>query len=289
MLMLNSKKLVFVLPILFLIACSNPNTPQDVAQEFWQSVISNKPEKVVKYSTLTDSKQFDHFSKNWKGYQFGAGKVVIEGDKASVDSNFTSSAGSDEKPRTFMTRLVHRNQRWIVDYDQTRKEMQGGVIAQVLESVNQAGENLKTQIREIADNLDIKLERMGDELDALSATIDAKAKDNINQFAAEIRESIKKLELSIQQALKDKGNNWSEQDRNTMNEISLGLREDDERLSKPSLGAIAVSSRHVGKIQRQLSAIDNRVSENQKNQWHELSQEIEKQIQQVVDEFTADD
>ena len=62
--------LIFTTLIGFLLSsCQSPEAPQQVAQHFWQAVIEDKPDEVVKYSTLVDVKDYDRFSANWGGFQ----------------------------------------------------------------------------------------------------------------------------------------------------------------------------------------------------------------------------
>ena len=52
---------------LVLSACGKPETPQEVSQVFWQSVIDNDIAAVVKHSTLGSEKGYDAFSRDWTG------------------------------------------------------------------------------------------------------------------------------------------------------------------------------------------------------------------------------
>lgn len=63
--------------VLMLSACSE-KTPQETAELFWEAVISNDAADALKYSTLTDPREYDGFTRNWTGYQASWGKIVIE-------------------------------------------------------------------------------------------------------------------------------------------------------------------------------------------------------------------
>lgn len=288
MLKRNSLKSFFFLLVLILLSCSAPNTPQQVTQAFWQSVLENKSDGIVKYSTLTDSKQYDHFSKNWQNYQLSFGKVVIDGEDASVECKF-SSTSEPGRDRVFATHLVRRDEKWVVDYAKTNEDIQGGPIGSLLGQITQAGKALSKQLGEEASHLDIKLKQMGEELEALTKSLESKAKPSVDKLAAELRKNLKALEQSIQRALKDKDRNWSEHDRNELTEISADLQKDNDSLANPSVSAIAASSKNVGEIQQRLNSIDEHISGEHKKRWVELSQEFEKKIQDIIDELAEDD
>lgn len=289
MLKLNVFTFFLILSTSFLSACSTPKTPQQVTQVFWQSVLDGKTEEIVKYSTLTDSKQYDHFSKSWENYRPSLGKIVIEGENARIETNFTASADTKDEKRLFTTHLVQRDGNWLVDYARTKEEIQGGVIGNLLGKLGQAGKQLSSQLDETAGNLDIKLKRMGDELEALAKSLDEKTKSSVNKLSDELRKNLLDLEQSIQRALQDKDRNWSEHDRSVLNEVSKDLQNDKNRLANSNVDAIAVSSRNVGEIQQRLSSIDEQISGELKKQWLELSQDFEKNLQEIIDELAEDD
>ncbi|MCP3690200.1 MAG: hypothetical protein GY784_17490, partial [Gammaproteobacteria bacterium] len=104
-------------------SCQSPETPQQVSQHFWQAVIEDKADEVVKYSTLVDVKNYDRFSMNWSGFQPSLGKITIENNNASVVSQFTPATGADLEERKLTTYLIMQNENWKVDYQQTRDAM----------------------------------------------------------------------------------------------------------------------------------------------------------------------
>jgi len=282
-------KLAILCCAILLVACSGPKTPQEVAQAFWKSVLENDVGDIVKYSTLTDAKQYDHFSKNWSGYTATWGKLVIEGEKASVGSRFEISGDKEKETREFTTRLIKRNDQWMVDYASTNEEVQGGVIGNLLGQLSTAGKNLSQQLGEAASGFDIQLKRMGDELDKLAKSLDSKTKKSVDKFADDLRERIEELEQSIQKALKDKDKDWSEDDKKVLNEVSNDLKQDKERLSQPSIEAIASSSKNVGQSQLRLNSLDESGSSDYKKRWRDLTKKFEDSVDDIIDELSNED
>jgi len=178
-------------------SCQSPETPQQVAQHFWQAVIEDKPDKVVKYSTLVDVKDYDRFSTNWSGFQPSLGKITIEKNNASVVSQFTPPTGADLKERKLTTYLVMQNEEWKVDYQNTRDKMK----------TDKAG------------NLFGRLNQIGKKLQELSDQVGSDAAEGVEKFADELEKSIKELEESIDRALKDDRKQVPEQGEEDLQEV----------------------------------------------------------------------
>ncbi len=184
-------------------SCQSPETPQQVTQHFWQAVIEDKVDEVVKHSTLADVKDYDRFSMNWSGFQPSLGKITIENNNASVVSQFTPATGADLKERKLTTYLVMQNEEWKVDYQKTRDEMKTDKAGGLFEKLNQIGKDLQKQLENSADDFNSEMEQLGEKLKELSDQVGSDAAEGVEKFADELEKSIKELEKSIDRALKD--------------------------------------------------------------------------------------
>lgn len=190
------------LSLFLLSSCQTPETPQQVAGHFWQAVIEDSPDEVIKYSTLVDIKDYDRFSKDWAGFQYDLGKITIEDNKAGVESTFTPPGGADEKKRKLTTYLVIQNEVWKVDYQKTRDAFKADKAGGLFGKLNQLGKELSKQLESSTDELNTELENLGDKLKELSDQIGSDAAEGIEQFSDELEKSIEELEESIDRALK---------------------------------------------------------------------------------------
>lgn len=211
--------IVAILIGFLLSSCQSPETPQQVAQHFWQAVIEDKPERVVEYSILVDVKDYDRFSMNWNGFQPSWGKITIENNNASVESRFTPPTAADSKERKLITYLVMQNEAWKVDYQKTRDAMKKDKAASLFEKLNQIGKALQEQLENSADELNIELEQLGEKLQELSDQVESDAAEGVEKFADELEKSIKQLEESIDRALKDDRRRVPEQGDGELQEI----------------------------------------------------------------------
>jgi gas vesicle protein len=200
-------------------SCQSPETPQQVAQHFWQAVIEDKPDKVVKYSTLVDVKDYDRFSTNWSGFQPSLGKITIEKNNASVVSQFTPPTGADLKERKLTTYLVMQNEEWKVDYQKTRDEMKTDKAGNLFGRLNQIGKKLQEQLENSADEFNSEMEQLGKKLQELSDQVGSDAAEGVEKFADELEKSIKELEESIDRALKDDRKQVPEQGEEDLQEV----------------------------------------------------------------------
>ena len=273
--------------VLLLSACFGPKTPQDVTQNFWNAALNNNAKDAVKYSTLTDTKYYDSFLKDWNGYQSSFGKVTIEEKVASVVSEFSGPANSGQDNRSFTTYLVLRNKEWKVDYDRTKNSIHGGALGDLFSKLGHLGDDLSSQIISSADSFKLEMDRMGKELEQMSDSFGQQASKSIEKYAEQLRNSIKELEDSINRALKEENNNLSDEDRRVLREIAADLDQDSESLSEPSVEAVARGSKKVGEKQKQLEMIGNDSLDEYKKEWRELSKQFEEAMRMMMNELSS--
>lgn len=278
---------VLVGSVLLLTACLGPKTPQEVTRAFWGAVLNNDASDAVKYSTLTETRYYDGFSKDWSGFEPSWGKVTIEGNEASVVSTFSSPANSGIDSRRFVTYLVLRNERWKVDYDRTKVSVNGGAFGRVYDQLSQLSDDLSMGLQSSADSIRLDMDRMSRDLEQLSKSLSREARKGIEQFAEELRNSIEALRESINRALKQDDKDLSDKDRRILQEVSADLDHDNDNLSEPTVQAISDSSRNVGRAQLRLESIESKSADKYKKEWRELSEKVEKAMRKMMDELST--
>jgi len=280
-----SRLSLLLFSVFLLSACLAPKTPQEVTKAFWGAVINDDAASAVEYSTLTDVKDFDGFSKVWKGFKPTWGKVIIDGEEASVVSSFASPENSDMDKREFTTYLVRQGDTWKVDYSRTKDAVNGGALGSLFGALSQLGSDLSKQFESSANDFRHEMERMSKELEAMSEELGKQSSESINQYADELRKNIQELEESINRALKDRNNKLTDEERQKLQEVAKDLDKDKENLSDPTPESVAESSINVGKAQQQLDAISNEYVNEYKKQWRELSKQLEEEMQRMMNEL----
>jgi hypothetical protein len=286
---LDLHRIVFLCSVLLLSACLGPKTPQETTQVFWKSVINNQIEDVAEYSTLVDVKHYDGFSKNWSEFQPAWGKVVIDGDRARVESTFTKTGDSEAANREFMTYLIRRNEKWIVDYPRTHQAVQGDVISNMLGAFSQASKNISAHIEAAASEFRSEMKRMHKEVGELSTFADQQVSTSIERLTQALRESIKELEASVNRALKEHDKNLSGRDRRVLREAAIDLNRDRKNLSQPTMQTVARGRKNLGEVHKQLDSIDDQVAENYKQKWQRWHLIIETDIKRLSKELSESD
>ena len=273
--------------VLLLSACFAHKTPQEVADIFWESVISNDVQDVVKYSTLTSASGYDGFSQDWSGYQLSWGRVVIDGDEASIVSELAKLDSSGADNRKFVTYLIRQDEEWKVDYVRTGEDLRGGLFANLFGQLDQLGKNISDQFRTSSKGFSAEMERMSEEFEGLSHEIGEQASESIKRYGEDLRRSIDELAESARRALKEQEENLSDRDRRVLNEVVVNLNQDSENLSRPSVQSISEGSKNLGKAQQQLESVDDEVVGKYKEEWHEWGEKVEADLRKILDELSA--
>lgn len=275
--------LLSVATLLLVSACFSPKTPQEVTETFWQAVIEDDKESVVKYSTLAGTKSYDSFSHDWHGYQPKWGKVVIDQSRASVDSELISPANSEAKNQKITTHLILLNNKWTVEYDQTARGIHSeDALSEFVGKLNSLGQGLAKQLEFSAQELESQIEKFSNEFETFSKQFEQQATDSLEAFAAELEASIRKLEESINHALKDKDNRLSNEQKRKLKEVSSDLGDDADRLSQPSAGSIVESGKSVSAAQLKLQSIDNDSLNEYRKEWQALFDRIESSLRRQL-------
>lgn len=279
-------RLIVLLGALALLpACIGPKTPQEVTQAFWEAVIDNNAKDAVTYSTLTDTKYYDGFSREWRGYQISMEKVVIEGNKASVDTLLESPPNSGADNHKIVTYLVQRNDEWLVDYTRTSESVHGGALGALFGSLSRMGDDLSHQLQSSADNFKSDMERMSKELEEMSSSLSQQASESIERYAEELNKSINEMVESINRALEE-NKDLTPKDRRTLKEVAADLDTSSQQLANPSAESVAEGSKTLGRAQQQLQSIDGGSSDPYKQQWNELAERFDKGLREMLDELS---
>jgi len=284
---LNLRLFLITCSVILLSACSAPKTPQEVTRAFWEAVLNNDAGKAAKYSTLVDPQKYDGFSKDWTGYQPSWGKVVIEGNRASIVSEFFSPARSGQENRQLTTYLVRIDEQWKVDYDRTGRGISGGAFAELFDRLSQMGDEFSQQLQYSSSEFNAEMERLGDELEAKSSELDRQASEIMDRYAKELNETIDELVDSINRALEDGKEKLSDKDRQVLIEVSNDLEAGSQELSDPDAQSIAENSVSVGHAQVRLQSIENDAFSEYQKQWQELTEQYKQDVEKMLAELNS--
>ncbi|MBB5213001.1 hypothetical protein [Microbulbifer hydrolyticus] len=189
-------------------ACSGPETPQQVTVAFWDAAIRDDMSGAVRYSTLDSVERYDAFSVEWDSYQPKWGKVVIDGDEASVAVELSSPERG--RIRSFTTYLVQRDGEWLVDYERTAMSINGGVFGDLLSKFDLFRKDLSKQFERSADEAGIQMDQMLEELESSGKEMSEQASEALEVYSEELQRTLEALDESLQRTLEERKNRPSE-------------------------------------------------------------------------------
>lgn len=272
---------------LILSGCFSPKSPQDVTREFWEAVITQNVNNVIKYSTLVDASSYDSFNEKWDGYQLVLGKIVIDANQANVETKFSKIDNNNENQRKLNTYLIKQDDEWKVDYVHTAKSMNGDVFGQFLGQLDVLGKKLSDTLKDSSNKFSIEMKRLEDELKIFAQSTSDEANKIIEQHGAELKKSIEELAKSIERALKEHNDDLSEEDKILLIKISDDLNKSQQTLSEPTVSNINQSNRNLIQVQQQLDELNNENITDYKKQWHDWQYSFERDMQSLLDALSA--
>jgi len=284
---LKRNLIAFIAPLLILSACFAEKTPLEVSQVFWASVISHDLDNAVKYSSLSNTQQYDGFSQNWSQTQASWGKIIIDGKQASVETIISRPGSPHPESRSFNTYLIQINDAWIVDYEKTRQGMNSTPLSSLFNQLSQIGESFTEKLKDSSQSFSQEMERMSKELETLSDSISEEATQSMEQYAEALSKSLEELANSIERSLEDQKEKLSEQDRRTLIKIRDELKEDSRELSEPSLESIANGSKTIARAKLELEIIDDDKVGQYKKQWQQWEEKFESDMKKLLDELSS--
>ncbi len=274
-----------LLLMLLFSACFEPETPQETAEAFWNAVTKDDARGAVRYSTLEDVRHYDAFGKVWGGLKPTWGRVVIDGDSASVAAEFNAPGRPAEESRHVVTYLVRQEGRWTVDYARTSTALQGGVFTLLLGELGKLGRQLSEQLAASSEDIRLEMDAMAEKMEAYSETLNEQASESIERHGDALRRSIDELAASAREALKDPEANLTAEERRALDDVAGDLEEESERLCDPDVASMAESSKNAEAAQQRLITINKEALEQYKRQWRAWQEQFEAEARRFLEEL----
>ncbi len=272
---------------LLLLACGGPESPQEVTQAFWDSVIDAQPKEAVRYSTLTDGQYYDGFGREWGGYQATWGRVVIDGDEAQIDSQFAAPPNSGLQDRAFVTHLVRREGAWKVDYTRTARNLSGGPFGELMGRLDQLGAQLSQSLQASGKSVESEIQRLARELSAHSNALGERASDEFAAYADRLQQSLRAMVESIERSLKEDDRQLPDRDRQVLTQVAADLESEQGQLEEPTVIAVVRSSERVSAAQERLAAIRSETISDYQQQWEKQAKQYAEQVRTFLERLSA--
>ena len=260
--------------VLALAGCSQPETPQQVAEAFWRAVAENDADAVAEFSTLGSPSKFDGFRKDWTGIEPTYGRVVIDDQEATVVTRLPPEVGTEGEHQELITFLTKDATSWRVDYNRTEEALlRPSLFGNLMGELNKLGEKLQNSFSSSSNDLEATMNEFARNFEAYSAEVERKTRDAVEDFGALMQRAIEKLQQSIDEALKE-GEAATQEDKVILTQASRSLGNEIEALEEPTMDALAQTSRTLAKTGERLTQLSAETYNQYRDDWEAQLEEM---------------
>ncbi|MGM0570929.1 hypothetical protein [Marinobacter sp.] len=264
---------------LLLAGCSNPETPQEVTQAFWEAVLENDGETAAELSTLVDESGFDRFGMDWTGAEVSWGRVTVEDGHASIGTTFSGLEATEGKALETTTRLIRINDRWQVDYHHTGDEIEAELrLESLMGSFRSLGDSLRSRFADESEKAAQEMDRLAAEFATLAGEAERELTALVEQYSDNLKREMDQFARSLNEA-RQQNPDASPDDRQTLEQAQEAIQDQQETLEREGPDAATEVSRELARIQQQLSELSGRSYDQLKKElagWMEqLNRELE--------------
>ena len=228
-----------------LISCGKPKTPQEVADNFWRAVESGNPNQVKKHVSAKDQITMDSLQNIMPITEISFGKIVIDGDIASVDTTVTLE-GDRTMELPINTHLIKENKQWTVDYERTINTIvAAGKVAAVINQFKDIGNIVREGIEQSVDELEKAMPNIEEELSNLE--------QQIQQAVPALKSRFENFSKQLEQALSEPATS-SESD-----EDSGGMTEPGPKSGSADSDKNGIAENPMPKLSEELANIEQEI------------------------------
>lgn len=274
---------------LLLAACSKPETPQQVSQAFWQSVINNDVAGVVRYSTLGSESGYEAFSRDWSGMIPSWGKIIIEEREARVHTHVSKPDAASSEMLNFVTYLVKQDEQWKVDYENTEKAvLASAAVADFVNRITTLGNEISQQFEDAGKTLSSELEELHDKYQALAEDLGSQTSQALEDYSLLMRKHLDALSQSIADALREKQDEIPPADRQIMEDTVKELNASSEQLTQPDLDSIADTGEVIVITRKNLASLDAETFNQYQLQWQEWMDRVSEDLNNLFEQLAKE-
>jgi hypothetical protein len=217
---------VFMVALVLVIAgCSRPETPQQVATEFWQALAEGKSDAAVGLSTLVNVGAIEDLGSGQISSLPEFGKVVIDADKATIETILATNKSAGDAVagarREITTYLVRMDDQWLVDYQRTREAMASRPsFIGLKEDLSHLREQFDDAVGRSSDQIAEQVDRLTKDFQTYSEETGKKAEKALETFSESLENLKKQIEESIDRAAEKPGEG-NDSNRESLEQTSI--------------------------------------------------------------------
>lgn len=283
-------KIIFfsLLLALILSSCNKPETPQEVALAFWQSVINNDVAGVVEFSTLANEQGYDAFSRDWKGMIPSWGKIIIEENEARIHTHISTPDAASSEMLDFVTYMVKVEDQWKVDFEHTYKVVTASAaVSDFVDRIARMGTEISKQIEQAGKAVTSEIETLNEQLLQLTESLGSRATLAIEQYGEIMRRHLDALADSIEKAIQDQEQNIDPGDRAIMENTVKELNQSSKKLAQPDMNSIEETGEVIIITRENLDKLDAETFQNYQGLWQEWIDTVNVDLINLFNELSS--
>lgn len=132
--------------LLSLSGCVSKKTPTETTQAFWSAMAKNNVESAKEYCSSQSQTQFSANNALFKKSTLTYGKIIIDGNQASVDAKIIPPFNQRSSITTF---LIKESDIWKVDCQRSTTELKSNFLVEdFFKNLNDLGQSLNKQLEQ---------------------------------------------------------------------------------------------------------------------------------------------
>jgi gas vesicle protein len=192
-------------------SCSHaPLTPSQTVQHYWAALISGNLDNAKQYSTEESAVAMGELQKEFAAASVSFGKVILESNKARIETTLSYSPGEQKKnasSTTFETVLNKQEQDWKVDYVATKKSLDDARrkkgLSKLVDDLEKLGRDVSGKLDGVIKNWEEVTPEIKEDLEELGNSMQKQLQESIDKHGPEIQKKLQDFTESIDDALKD--------------------------------------------------------------------------------------
>lgn len=187
--------------------CTRPETPQQVATEFWQAMAEGNTEDAVELSTLTDARALDGLDRDWLNILPDFGRVIIDADQAKIVTHLPADVGAKDAEagarQEITTYLVRVDDRWLVDYQRTHEAVaEPAPLSDLKNEISRLSEQFEGLVGRSREQISERMDQLTEEFESYSDETGRKAEEVLESFGRSLEDLRERIEKSLEEAEK---------------------------------------------------------------------------------------
>ncbi len=201
---------VFVIALTSCATTKIPQTPQQVAQGFWDATIAQNMAEIREYSSKTNPPPPDTRTPTWPNATVTFGKVQLKDNNAWIDTTIELTEHNKPVSLSFTTVLIKEVSEWKVDHSKTMENIQAkreeidskqNTAKKLMKKLRELGDQFAQDIDKAATELKKQMPEIKKDMESLGKDIEKEFNDAWKQYEPAVEKNLQKFTDAINKAI----------------------------------------------------------------------------------------